>query len=315
VARRAGALPQRARDEGQDGANVTTYARLALTFVTLAIPVVAQDGAPAPIVRKAVPFSVGERAEYSLKYGILHAGVGLTEVVAVDSVRGREAWHTVFRVRGGIPGFRVDDRFESWMDVASLASLRHWQSLDEGPNERERKYEIFPERGVYIQGDQEPQPTVETPLDDGSFIYFLRTIPLEVGVTYEFNQYFRPDRNPVRIVVLRRERIRVPAGTFNTIVVRPIIKTRGVFAENGRAEVWLSDDPNRLMIQMKTHVKFGTLALYLKSYRPGVKPDSTRADSTRRDTTKRDTTKRDTTKPDTIKPDTVKPDTSTVQSR
>jgi hypothetical protein len=290
VARRAGAVSFGARPPGQDSTRVTTFARIALAFVTLAIPVVAQDGAPVQ-VRMAVPFSVGERAEYNLKFGFIHAGTGFTEVVKVDSVRGREAWHTMFRVRGGIPGFRVDDRFESWMDVVSLASLRHWQSLDEGPNERERKYEIYPERGVFTQGDQAPQPTVEQPLDDGSFIYFLRTIPLEVDSVYEFNRYFRPDRNPVKIVVLRRERIRVPVGTFNTIVVRPIIKTRGVFAENGRAEIWLSDDANRLMIQMKTHVKFGTLALYLKSYRPGVKPDSIKADSTGRDTTKRDTIK------------------------
>ena len=273
---------------------MTGGARLAIAFLALAIPVAAQDSWPAPVPRAPVPFSVGERAEYNLKYGPFHAGIGLTEVMDIDSIRGRETWHTVFRVRGGIPGFRVNDRFESWIDVASLASLRHWQDIDEGPNERERRYEIFPERGVYVQGDQEPQPTVELPLDDGSFIYFLRTIPLEVGEEYSFERYFRPDRNPVRIQVLRRERISVPAGTFNTLVVRPIIKTRGVFAENGRAEVWLSDDSSRLMIQMKTHVKFGTLSLYLRSYRPGATADTAKVDTTKKDSTKRDSVKPDT---------------------
>ena len=42
-----------------------------------------------------------------------------------------------------------------------------------------------------------------------SFLYFLRTIPLDVGETYTFDRYFRPDRNPVTIKVLRTERIRV----------------------------------------------------------------------------------------------------------
>jgi len=254
------------------------WSRVALAFFTLAIPVAAQNGTTAPdtVRRMAVPFKVGERAEYNLKYGIFHAGVAVTEVLPFDSVRGRQTWHTVFRLRGGMLGFRIDDRFESWMDVGSLASLRHWQDLDEGPNERERHYEIYPERGVYVQGTQEPQPTVELPLDDGSFVYFIRTIPLEVGKEYSWDRYFRPDRNPVRVVVLRRETVTVPAGTFKTLVVRPIIKTRGVFAEGGRAEIWLTDDTNRLMVQMKTRVSFGTLTLYLRSYRPAAPVDSTK---------------------------------------
>jgi hypothetical protein len=274
---------------------VTSWRRVTLVLFSLAIPVVAQDSTTAVVVKRhPVPFAIGERAEYNLKYGFIHAGVAVTEVLAIDSIRDRQAWHTVFRLRAGIPGFRVNDRFDSWMDVTNLASLRHWQDLDEGPNERERKYEIYPERREYVYGTQDPQPSVELPLDDGSFIYFLRTIELEVGKVYEFDRYFRPDRNPVRIQVLRRERIKVPAGTFNTIVVKPIIKTRGVFAENGRAEVWLTDDSLRLMVQMKTHVKFGTLGLYLRSYQP-----ATKIDSVRRDTVRHDSTRRDSTKPDT----------------
>jgi len=273
---------------------MSRWPRIALAFVTLAIPVAAQNGASVHVAvpeqqRKAVPFNVGERAEYNLKYGIIHAGTAVVEVLPFDTVRGKTTWHTVFRLRGGIIGYRINDRFDSWMDVYTLASLRHWQDLDEGPNERERRFEIFPDRKEFVQDKQEPQPSVELPLDDGSFVFFLRTIPLEVGKEYSFDQYFRPDRNPVRIQVIRRERISVPAGTFNTIVVKPIIKTRGVFAENGRAEVWLTDDTTRLMVQMKTHVKFGTLTLYLKSYRAGDKPVAVPHDTVRRDSVKPDT--------------------------
>ena len=50
--------------------------------------------------------------------------------------------------------------------------------------------------------------------------------------------------------------------------IRPIIKARGVFSEGGRAEVWLTDDSLRLMVQMKTHMKLGSLSLFLRSYTP-----------------------------------------------
>jgi hypothetical protein len=74
----------------------------------------------------------------------------------------------------------------------------------------------------------------------------------------------------VRIRVLRREKVRVPAGEFDAIVVQPVFKTKGIFSENGRAEVWLSDDDRRIVLQMKSSLSFGSLNLYLKSHTPGT---------------------------------------------
>lgn len=254
---------------------------LAVALLSLAVPGSAQDSAKVfvgnpPAVRAAVPFGGGERADYQVKYGVFSVGRGTMEVVGIDTIRGREAWHILFRVRGGVPGYRVDNRMESWMDTGTLASLRFRQELSEGRRERERRFEIFPDSSKYVEDEKEPQLSVPDPLDDGSFLYFVRTIPLEVGKEYVFERYFRPDRNPVRIQVLRRERISVPAGTFETVVIRPIIKARGVFSENGRAEVWLTDDSSRVMVQMKSHMSLGSLSLHLRSYTPPkpVAPDS-----------------------------------------
>jgi hypothetical protein len=95
---------------------------------------------------------------------------------------------------------------------------------------------------------------------------------MQVGQTYEFNRYFRPDRNPVIVKVLRKERITVPAGTFNTIVIQPIIKSKGIFSEQGEAQIWLSDDAHRIMVQMRSKTKIGSLNLFLKSHRPPRSP-------------------------------------------
>ena len=217
--------------------------------------------------RAPVPFGVGERLDYEVRFGGIRVGAGFMEVAKMDSVRGREAWHTSFGIRGGLAFFRVDDRYESWFDTHSLASLRYHQQIDEGSYERQSQFEIYPERRVFVDAKGNEQPTVEDPLDDGSFLYFLRTIPLEVGKEYTFNRYFRVDRNPVRIKVLRRDRVPVPAGTFDAIVVQPIINTKGIFSENGRAEVWLSDDEHRIVLQVKSRFSRFSLNLYLKSFR------------------------------------------------
>ena len=246
----------------------------ALGLLGVVTPVSAQDDGP--VLR--VPYGVGERLEYDVKFGKIHVGSGTMEVVGVQDVRGRDTWHTVFTVKGGTFFYRVNDRYESWIDRRTGNSLRFSQDLSEGRRDVERDFEIIPERAVYIEGaGSRTQPSVSNPLDDGSFLYFLRTIPLAVGETYTFNRYFRPDRNPVTIKVLRRERIHVPAGEFDAIVVQPIIKTKGIFSENGHAEVWLSDDDSRIMLQMKSGLSFGSLNLYLKSYRP-AQPGATTAE-------------------------------------
>jgi hypothetical protein len=188
--------------------------------------------------------------------------------MAVETVRGRPAFHTLFTVRGGTFFYKVDDRYESWIDTTTLSALRSIQEVDQGSYERTRRFEIFPDRRVYTENDGPEKPSVANPLDDGSFLYFIRTVPLTVGNTVDFNRYFRPDRNPVRIRVLRKERVKVPAGTFETIVIQPIIKTRGIFSEGGEAQLWITDDERRMIVQLKSKLKFGSLNLYLRSIQP-----------------------------------------------
>lgn len=234
-----------------------------------------QTVAASTVKRAPVPFGAGERLQYEVRFGSIRVGNANMEVVGLDNVRGRPAWHTAFWVRGGNFLYRVNDVYESWIDAETLSSLRFVQELEEGGKETVRRFEIYPERSVFVQTSKQPakeEKSVSTPLDDGSFLYFIRTIPLEVGQTYDFNRYFRPDRNPVRIRVLRKERVKVPAGTFNAIVIQPVIKTKGIFSENGHAEIWLSDDDRRIMLQLKSKLSFGSLNLYLKSYVPSPNP-------------------------------------------
>lgn len=219
-----------------------------------------------------VPFGVGERAEYQVKLGGISVGSGSMEILGTEMLRGHQTYHARLRVSGGLPLMRVDDRFDSWIDVEGLFSRRFKQNQRELSFRRNRTYEFYPEEGTYVRlnsDDRGKLPTNE-PLDDVSFLYFARTLPLEVGDRYVLDRYFKEDGNPVVLEVLRKERITVPAGTFNTIVVRPIIKTDGLFGEGGEAEVYFTDDARRLMVQMRSKVPLvGSLSLHMTSYRPG----------------------------------------------
>lgn len=246
--------------------NGPTIAKLLLfTAIAASVPAAgAQDTASAGGEVASVPFDLGERLVYGVRVGPLGRGSAVMRL-NLDTVRGREVYHSHFKIDGSLLFFRVDDLYESWFDPRTFVSMRYRQKIDQGSYERNRTYEIFADRGTYLEPDKREVPTVEKPLDDGAFLYFLRTIPLEVGKTYTFNRYFKPDRNPVRVAVVRRERIRVPAGEFDAVVLQPKIKAKGIFAENANAEVWVQDGGDRLVLQMKTHLPFGAVTFQLRS--------------------------------------------------
>jgi len=104
---------------------------------------------PQPSPRQPMPFGVGERMEYEVRFGPLKVGNGHMEIVGVESIRGRDTWHTAFWVQGGTFFYKVNDVYESWIDTATFASLRFVQQLEEGTSEKERRFDIYPDRDVY----------------------------------------------------------------------------------------------------------------------------------------------------------------------
>lgn len=214
------------------------------------------------------PFAVGEELVYRVKFGALPVGTARMMVAGIEPVRGHPTFHVVFAIDGGIPLFRVHDRYESWIDTLTLASRRHVQEIREGRYRRTTRYEIYPEERRYREnGDDSLQASVGAPLDEGSFVYFLRTVRVPVGQTREFHQYFKPDRNPVVIRAIRRDTVEVPSGRYPAVVVRPTIRAHGIFAENGDAELWVSDDPRAMLLQMRSRFAGFTLSLALVEVR------------------------------------------------
>ena len=231
----------------------------------IAIPEPKEPPVPPP---PKLPFAVGEQLEYQVKFGSVSVGKAVLEVMGTDTVRGIPAMHIRLRVEGRLGFLSVKDLYESWIDTRTMSSLRYWQDIDGPTYDRVRQYEIYPERKTFHEKGKKELPSVAAPLDDASFLFFLRTIPLVVGQTLSFDRYFKPDRNPVKASVIRKERITVPAGKFETIVVRPVIPTSGMFSEGGRAEAWFATDSTRILVQLKTQMKVGSLNLYLRKIKP-----------------------------------------------
>ena len=225
-----------------------------------------------PVIRAApaVPFPIGERLTFSAKYGVFSVGNAVMEVMGIDTVHGVEAVHIQFRISGGALWYHLDQTMESWVGLYDFRSRRFSTVQDERGKHREHRYEIFPDSGFYREeGRDTTFATVLEPLDDGAFLYWVRTVPLEIGKKYEYARYFRPDRNPVIIEVLGRERVSVAGKKWRAIVVRPKIpNARGIFGEKSETRIWLSDDEQRIVLAIQSNFSFGQVTLKLKDYRP-----------------------------------------------
>ncbi len=249
---------------------ISRKGRAALAIAAAAL--VAGTEASAEAVQQRLPFRAGESATYQVRLGAISVGSGSLAVTGVQSLRGQQVFHTVMTLRGGNAIVRVNDRFESWIDTDGLFSRRFHQNQHEARFRRNRTYDFFPEERTFRRenGQTGTLPTNQ-PLDDLSFIYYARTLPLEPGATYTLPRYFKADGNPVVLQVLRRETIQVPAGRYRTIVVRPVIRTDGLFGEGGRAEVYFSDDEHRIPVLIRSRVPVvGSLSMHLRTFRPGT---------------------------------------------
>jgi hypothetical protein len=221
--------------------------------------------APPP---NAYPFGVGERFDYSAKLGMLSVGTASIQVASIDTIRGQPAFVFRFSLDASALMFKIQSSLESWTSVQGFRSLRFRQDSRENSKRYLREYEIFGDSGYYRQTQATATtPTSSEPLDDASFLYFVRTTPLEVGKSYRFERHFKPELNPILINVLKRETIELPDGNkVVCLVLNPVVGDK-MFSERAEARLWITDDARRIPVQIRT-TQYGTITLRLQKITP-----------------------------------------------
>jgi len=235
-----------------------------LVWLVAAIQAVT-SGSPTP-----VPFGVGERFEYGAKWSGFSVGSATIEVSGIDTLRGKPVYHFQYTMEASAPLglYHLNSTLQSWTTTDGLHSLRFRQDNKENSRDFSRVFEIFPDSSSYRQMEPDPlqaQPGVGEPLDDASVLFFLRSMTLEVGQTYRLNRYFRADRNPIVVKVIKQERLELPDGTkVDCLVLNPVVGERGLFGPRSDARLWLTNDPRRIPVQIRSTYPWGTVTMRLQ---------------------------------------------------
>jgi hypothetical protein len=220
-----------------------------------------------------VPFGAGEKLVFSVQYGLVTAGEATLEVRNLAAIDGRPCYRIVSDARTNdffSKFFAVRDRYESYMDTTSLYSLRYEKHVREGKFKRDEAVDFnqTTHRAVYKDKTVPIPPRTQDVL---SALYYVRTLPLEVGQSISVANHTDGKNYPLVIKVLGREHVKVDAGEFDCIIVEPILRGPGVFTQQGRLTVWLTDDRRRMPVIMQSKVVIGHVAAILKSYQVAKK--------------------------------------------
>lgn len=212
---------------------------------------------------------VGEKLTFSVRYGLLRAGEAVLEVVGMEEIDNQSCYHVVSLAKSNSVFdkiYKVRDRVESWMDADFLFSRRFRKSLREGSYRRDQTIEMDQEHRLARYNDGRVFEFVEAAHDVLSAFYFIRT--QELGPDQELMLESHADRKnyPLRVLVHGRERVDTPAGTFDCIVVEPMLRTPGLFKHEGKLKIWLTDDSRRMPVLMRSKIPIGSITVILTEF-------------------------------------------------
>jgi hypothetical protein len=250
-------------------------AALALALVGVTAPAAAQTSS----IRSA-PFYPGESMEYAVGYGRLPAGSLEIGIEELDTLDGRPAYHIVFQAASNQAIsyiYDINSREESWFDAREFYSLRYRRESTENDKTRTKEYVFDQQRQVRIEPDGDVSPASPRAVDQVAMFYYVRLLPLEPGSKFVLRNQADPDDNPLTVEVLKRERVKVPAGTFDAYVLDLDVKTDGgLFKKGGENRIWVTTDSRHVPVKISSKVGIGSFEAELVDYARGAPVSSAR---------------------------------------
>lgn len=215
-------------------------------------------------------FKPGEKLVYRLTYGIFDAGEAVLKVdESKKQVRGRKLW----RVRGigrTISAFewfyKVNDRYESYMDAESLFPWMFVRRVDEGGHKIEQDYTFYQHQNKVDNGAGKKFDVPNMVQDMISSFYYARTLDYDkakVGDQFLVNIFLDDELFPTKIKYLGKDVIKTRTGKYRCHKFAPVVQEGRVFNSEEDLTVWITDDGNKIPIMAKANLKVGSMKMHL----------------------------------------------------
>jgi hypothetical protein len=222
-------------------------------------------------LRAGFKFPYGETLNYAGEWRFFTAGVASVRIDQAGNMNHITATADSTGVVALL--YKVQDRFESYFDIRTLCSAKLVKHAEEGSHRRETVITFDYPRGKSVLDERNlktnQQKKVENDIpgcvtDIVSGIWYVSSLPLQVGQSYMFPVNDGGKTITVQAKVEGKEQIKTPAGTFQTVRLgsegdNEVLKNRG------RISIWYTDDDRHLPVQIRAKLFWGTLTVYLTS--------------------------------------------------
>lgn len=228
-------------------------------------------------------FHVGEKLTFNIRYGIIKAGEATMEVRDIVNIHDSiPAYHIVTTARSAKffdAFYKVRDSVETFLDTKGIFSWIYHKRLREGGYKFDllvdyhQRHGIAHVEGIRYEGDEplrvrnREEFQLEIPeyvLDVLGAFYYVRTQKLELGMPIYMANHDNKEVYKLQVIIQKRERVKVDAGTFNCIMIQPRLQGEAIFKQKGELWVWLTDDEYKIPVQMKSKVAVGSITTELK---------------------------------------------------
>jgi hypothetical protein len=213
-------------------------------------------------------FHIDEKLNYDLSWYGIHAGKsmlhiyrGEDDVLRMVSTARSADWITVF--------YPVEDRAECEVeDERPWYPKRYHLKTREGKHRKNKEvlFDRHEGKAIFINHLEGKRKEYDIPseiFDPLSGFYHSRFVDLVVGKSSYVAVFDSEDVWNVEVKVLKKEKVTVPAGTFDTVLINPKLKSEGIFSKKGDIYVWLTDDERRIPVKLKTKVAVGSITAEL----------------------------------------------------
>lgn len=194
-----------------------------------------------------------------------------------QEVNGRQTYHLIGtgKTKGAFSlFFKVDDRFESFVDKELLVPWKFTRQTKEGGYEYDDVVKFNQFTGTYSSTRKNKSMPKGTQ-DLISSLYVARTYKIsnaQPGDDFPINFLLDDSIYFSVIRFIGKEVVQLELGTFNCLRFQPLVATGNVFSQPYPMDIWITDDKNHIPLLIKSAVIIGSVKLELVEYKGLVNP-------------------------------------------
>ena len=206
---------------------------------------------PAPL-----PFAIGEALNYQVRVSRMgDVGTGRMWIEGPMLEGGVSVWRIRSEINAGKGPIRATDRTSSYFDPVRRATVRFTKEEHHvlSNSEEDVRIDRTARRWTDEEGPSGPLAS-DAPLDELSFLYVLRTLPLDRDTVLRLDRHFDAARNPTIVRIVGRDTLTTPAGLFRTRVVEMEVRDPKRYKGTGVIRIHLYEGGCHIPIRIESRM-------------------------------------------------------------